>query len=65
MPAKINIALKVGRNSAMLQSSRVDQWTEPPDFATERISRYERHKLISQAWRWSVKKYLMYAHKYG
>ncbi len=25
----------------------------------------KRHKLISQARRWSVKKYLMYAHKYG
>ncbi len=37
----------------MLQSSRwpvigADQWTEPRDRGTERISRYERHELISQ-----------------
>ncbi len=32
-----------------------DQWTETRDRTTERISRYEQRKLISQARRWSVK----------
>ncbi len=32
--------------------------TEPRDCTAERISCYERRKLISQAWHWSVKKNL-------
>ncbi len=41
-----------------------DQLTEPRNRATEQISRYQRRKLISQVQRWSVKKYLVYAHKW-